>query len=73
MGAATEAEFVWQGGGRGQPDRSEESDTLGVTAELRKRRRRFDYLRKGQHEALDFELPCAAGGDRRRWIDTAQA
>ncbi len=68
-----EADVVWHGVRCGHPDWSDESHTLAFTAELRQQRMRFHYLMNAHHEALDFELPCSAGGVWRRWIDTAQA
>jgi glycogen operon protein len=68
-----EADIVWHGVRCGHPDWSDESHTLAFTAELRQQRMRFHYLMNAHHEALDFELPCSAGGVWRRWIDTAQA
>jgi isoamylase len=66
-----EADIVWHGVRCGHPDWSDDSHSLAFTAELRQQRMRFHYLMNAYHEALDFDLPCAAGSIWRRWIDTS--
>jgi glycogen operon protein len=66
-----EADIVWHGVRCGRPDWGDNSHTLAFTAELRQQRMRFHYLMNAYHEALEFELPCAAGSVWRRWIDTS--
>ncbi len=66
-----EADIVWHGTRCGRPDWSDDSHSLAFTVELRKHRMRFHYLMNAWREAIDFELPCRAGGIWKRWIDTS--
>ncbi len=68
-----EAEIIWHGIRCGQPDWSEQSHSLALTVEIRRHRMRFHYMMNAWREPLLFELPCVAGAEWRRWIDTALA
>lgn len=62
----------WRGVRRNRPDWGEESRAIGFSAELRRERILVYLLLNAYWEALEFELPIAAGyGPWRRWIDTA--
>jgi glycogen operon protein len=54
----------------GEPDWSDDSHTLALSAELSKEGLRLYLILNAYWEPLDFELPAAAE-PWRRWIDTA--
>jgi glycogen operon protein len=67
-----EANKVWHGVKLGQPDWSDSSHSLAITAEDRNEKLLFHLILNAYWEPLDFELPqCGDRGDSwRRWIDT---
>jgi glycogen operon protein len=65
-----EAEWAWHGVKTGEPDWSEDSHSLALSAELPDEGLRFYWILNAYWEPLDFELP-AATETWRRWIDTA--
>jgi len=64
-----EATWGWHGVKTGQPDWSQDSHTLALSAELSKEGLRLYLILNAYCEPLDFELP-AASEPWRRWIDT---
>ncbi|MGE5346111.1 MAG: glycogen debranching protein GlgX [Acidithiobacillales bacterium] len=70
------ANFAWSGVRIGQPDWSDSSHSLALTAEFRKEKLLVHTLLNAWWEPLVFELPAAAAGTGRgwrRWIDTSLA
>ncbi|HQR44408.1 MAG TPA: glycogen debranching protein GlgX [Thermoanaerobaculia bacterium] len=70
-----QAKFSWSGVKAGEPDWGDRSHSLAVTAELRRERLLVHLLLNAWREPLDFELPevpVAAHGGWRRWIDTSR-
>ncbi len=68
-----EARKEWHGIKLHQPDWSEHSHSLVLSAELRKERLLFNLIMNAFWEPLEFELPPAekaSGNFWRRWIDT---
>jgi len=65
-----EANKSWHGVKLGQPDWGKDSHTIAFTAELRWEKMFVHLILNAYWEALDFELPPAAGS-WRRWIDTS--
>jgi glycogen operon protein len=70
-----EATKSWHGVKVGQPDWSEHSHSVAVSAVLREQETEVYLILNAYWEPLDFELPAAAGPGRpwRRWIDTSHA
>jgi isoamylase len=69
-----QARKAWHGVKLGQPDWSEHSHSIAVSAELRKERLVFYLILNAYWEPLYFELPPVGNGSAnpwRRWIDTA--
>ena len=68
-----EANKAWHGVKLGQPDWSDSSHSLVISAEAPNKELLFHVILNAYWEALEFELP-RAGGDKReswhRWIDT---
>jgi glycogen operon protein len=68
-----EANKAWHGVKLGQPDWSDSSHSLAISAEAPNKELLFHVILNAYWEALEFELP-RAGGDKReswhRWIDT---
>ena len=65
-----EANKSWHGVNLGQPDWGRDSHSIAFTAELRWEKMFVHLILNAYWEALDFELPPAAGS-WRRWIDTS--
>jgi glycogen operon protein len=65
-----EANKSWHGVKLGQPDWGKDSHSIAFTAELRWEKMFVHLILNAYWEALDFELPPAAGS-WRRWIDTS--
>ena len=64
----------WHGVKLGQPDWSDHSHSIALTAEIRRTGLAFHLIANSYWESLDLELPKLPGslGDRwRRWIDTS--
>ena len=70
-----EATKSWHGVKVGQPDWSEHSHSVAVSAVLSEQETEVYLILNAYWEPLDFELPAAAGPGRpwRRWIDTSHA
>jgi isoamylase len=69
-----QARFAWSGVKVGQPDWSDSSHSLALTAELLSERLLVHLILNAYWEKLEFELPPLAGESRfawRRWIDTS--
>jgi isoamylase len=69
-----QAGFSWSGVRFGQPDWSDSSHSLALTADLRKERLLAHLALNAYWEPLDFELPPLTddvAGAWRRWIDTS--
>jgi len=68
-----EANKAWHGVKLGQPDWSDSSHSLAISAEAPNKELLFHVILNAYWEALEFELP-RVGGDKReswhRWIDT---
>jgi isoamylase len=65
----------WHGIKLNQPDWSDHSHSVALSAELQKEALLVHFIFNAYREPLDFELPPAVTGDRhswRRWIDTFQ-
>ena len=65
----------WHGVKLNQPDWSDHSHSVALSAELPKEGVLVHFIFNAYWEPLDFELPRAGTGDRlswRRWIDTFQ-
>jgi isoamylase len=70
-----EASKTWHGVRLNQPDWSDSSRSVALTAEIRREQLRLHLILNAYWEPLDFELPLADNADGncwRRWIDTAQ-
>jgi isoamylase len=68
------AEHAWHGVKLNQPDWSDGSHAIALTAELRDENLRFHLILNAFWQPLDFELPpidAAKEGSWRRWIDTS--
>jgi glycogen operon protein len=65
-----DATKAWHGVRLGEPDWREHSHSVAFTAALRNDRLLLHLILNAYWEALDFELPPAAG-PWRRWIDTS--
>jgi isoamylase len=66
-----EAHKAWHGVKLAQPDWSDGSHSLALSAEVRKEGVTFHIILNAYWEPLNFELPAIHGGGRwRRWIDT---
>ena len=68
------ASKAWHGVKLDQPDWSDHSHSLALTAEIRRQRFIFHLIVNAYWESLDFELPMLsgdAGNPWRRWIDTS--
>ena len=69
-----QANKSWHGVKPGQPDWSQHSHSIAVSAELRNERLLFYLILNAYWEPLHFELPPVSNGSAnqwRRWIDTA--
>jgi glycogen operon protein len=69
-----QANKTWHGNRLNQPDWSDHSRSVALTAELRREKLWFHLILNAHWEPLEFELPPLANGDVnpwRRWIDTA--
>jgi isoamylase len=69
-----EAKKTWHGVRLNQPDWSDHSRSVALTAEIRREELLFHLIFNAHWEPLDFELPPpnqGAGNSWRRWIDTA--
>jgi len=69
-----EANKAWHGVKLNQPDWSDHSHSLAVSAEVRRQKLLFYLILNSYWESLDFELPpidVRSEGRWRRWIDTA--
>jgi len=69
-----EAAKAWHGVKLGQPDWSDQSHSIALTAEIRRQGLTFHLIMNAYWEALDFELPVrgeGSGNPWRRWIDTS--
>jgi isoamylase len=65
----------WHGVKLNQPDWSDHSHSVALSAELPREALLVHFIFNAYWEALDFELPRAGTGDRlswRRWIDSFQ-
>jgi isoamylase len=68
-----ESNKAWHGVRLGQPDWSDSSHSLTITAEGPNKEYSFHVILNAYWEALEFELPKPGDNDRnfwRRWIDT---
>lgn len=68
------ANKTWHGVRLNQPDWSDNSHSVAITAEVLKGGLRFHVILNAYWEALEFELPpvdAACAGPWRRWLDTA--
>ncbi|HEY5769336.1 MAG TPA: glycogen debranching protein GlgX [Terrimicrobium sp.] len=68
------ASKAWHGVKLDQPDWSDHSHSLALTAEIRRQRFIFHLIVNAYWESLDFELPMLsgdAGNPWRRWIDSS--
>jgi isoamylase len=68
------AKKAWHGVRLGQPDWSDSSHSIAITAEVQREGLLFHLILNAYWEALDFELPSVdqgGGNPWRRWIDTA--
>ena len=69
-----EAIKAWHGIKLHEPDWSDYSHSLALTAEIRRQELIFHLIVNAFWESLDFELPILSDGVRnswRRWIDTS--
>jgi glycogen operon protein len=67
------ANKAWHGVKVGQPDWSQQSHSVAISAELGKEGLVFYMILNGYWEPLHFELPPVSNGSAnpwRRWIDT---
>jgi isoamylase len=67
------ANKAWHGVKVGQPDWSQHSHSVAVSAEVQQERLAFYFLLNAYWEPLDFELSPVSNGSAkpwRRWIDT---
>jgi glycogen operon protein len=70
-----EANKAWHGVRLNQPDWSDHSHSLALTAEIRQEKLLFELILNAHWEPLDFELPQADKDEASpwcRWIDTAR-
>jgi len=66
------AKLTWHGVKLNQPDWSEQSHSIALTAELKKDKLFFHFILNAYWEPLEFELPSLESGNFwRRWIDTS--
>jgi glycogen operon protein len=68
------ANKAWHGTKLNQPDWSQQSHSLALSAEVRKEKLFFHLILNAYWEPLEFELPAGAGAGSnpwRRWIDTS--
>lgn len=66
------AKHEWHGVKLGQPDWSNDSHCIALSAEIQKESLKFHFILNAYWKPLDFELPPLESGLRwRRWIDTA--
>jgi len=68
------AKKAWHGTKLNQPDWSQQSHSLALSAHVRTEKKYFHLILNAYWEPLEFELPleAEAGGDPwRRWIDTS--
>ena len=66
-----DARKAWHGTRLNQPDWSEQSHTLALTADVWSEKLCFHLILNAYWEPLEFELPAADGNPWRRWIDTS--
>ena len=66
-----QATKAWHGVKLFQPDWSDASRSIALSAELRAEGLRFHFILNSYWEPLTFELPKLDGSCWRRWIDTA--
>ena len=69
-----ESNKAWHGVKLNQPDWSNWSHSVALSAELKKEKQILHLILNAYWEPLDFELPPVSvegGGPWRRWIDTA--
>jgi len=69
-----QCKWSWHGVKLGQPDWSDSSHSVAVTAEIQKGKTLLHLIMNAYWESLDFELPRAGNSKRnpwRRWLDTA--
>src|SRR5262249_43099744 len=64
------ARKAWHGTRLNQPDWSQQSRSLALSAEVRSEKLSFHLILNAYWEALEFELP-ADSNPWRRWIDTS--
>jgi glycogen operon protein len=62
---------AWHGVRLNQPDWSDGSRSVALSARLRKEELHFHLILNAFWEPLDFELPKPMSGTWRRWIDTS--
>jgi isoamylase len=70
-----EANKAWHGVRLNQPDWSDHSHSVALTAEIRREKLLFEMILNAHWEPLDFELPQAdkdGASPWRRWIDNAR-
>jgi isoamylase len=68
------ANKAWHGARLNQPDWSDHSRSLALTAEIRREKLLLHLILNAYWEPLDFELPSLGQGGKqpwRRWVDTA--
>ena len=67
----SDSNHAWHGVRLNQPDWSDSSRSIALTAELRREGIGIHLIFNAYHEPLEFELPAApANRSWRRWIDT---
>jgi isoamylase len=69
-----DANKAWHGVKLGQPDWSDSSHSLAMSAEARSEKVLFHFILNAFWEPLEFELPQVGGDDKdswHRWIDTS--
>ena len=68
----SKATKAWHGSRLNQPDWSDQSHSLALTADLPSEGMRLHWLLNAYWEPLEFELPDCSG-EWKRWIDTARS
>jgi glycogen operon protein len=66
-----QANKAWHGVLLNQPDWSDGSHSVALSAQMRKEEMLFHLILNAYWEPLDFELPKPERGTWRRWIDTS--
>jgi glycogen operon protein len=66
-----QANKAWHGVRLNQPDWSDGSHSLALSARMRQEELHFHLILNAYWEPLDFELPQPETGTWRRWIDTS--